>query len=68
MGSGSIMIWRAMECTYGMMGGDMKDNIIMIRSVDMGYICGQMVENMKDGGTKVNSMDLEHIQTKTKAK
>jgi hypothetical protein len=56
MGSGRTMIWRALGYTYGLTVVVMKGNITMIKRVVSVFIIGPMVENMKDGGTKENSM------------
>jgi hypothetical protein len=56
MDSGRTMIWRALVSTYGLTVVVMKDNITMIKRVVSVFIIGPMVESMKDGGTKENSM------------
>ena len=40
----------------GLMEKDMKDNIWMIKNMDMEYLSGRIIENMKDIGNMVNNM------------
>ena len=40
----------------GLMEKDTKDNISMIKNMDMVYLNGRIIENMKDTGNMVNSM------------
>lgn len=57
MDSGKIITWKALGSTSGVIIADMKDNIREIREMDLGYITGLMVENMKGGGIRGNKMD-----------
>ena len=55
--SGQKTIWKVVEFIYGLMAGNTKDNIKTIKSTDMVYIHGQMVVDMRETGSKGNSMD-----------
>ena len=54
--SGLIIIWREWEFIPGLMEGNMRESIKMIRSMDMVSIFGLTRENIKDGGTRGNNM------------
>lgn len=56
MVNGKIMIWKVMVSITGVTGDVMKDNITMIRNVDMGFTIGQTVDATRAGGSKVNNM------------
>ena len=56
MVNGQIMTCRVVEYTFMLMVLGMMDNILMIKKKVMVSITGQMVENMKAGGTKESSM------------
>jgi hypothetical protein len=45
------------EFILGKMEGDMKENIIMTRNMDLVFILGPMGENMKVIGETVNNME-----------
>lgn len=57
MANGRIMIWKDMEFICGVMVVVMRVSTIMIRSVDMVCITGQMADDMKDGGIRASSTD-----------
>ena len=40
----------------GLMEKDTKDNTSMIKNMDMVYLNGRIIENMKDTGNMVNNM------------
>ena len=42
----------------------MRDILSMIRKKDLEYLCGKMVESMKENGNQESSMDLDNIQIK----
>lgn len=44
-------------CIHGLMGGNMKVSIRMIRSMVMGYMNGLTEDIIKDGGIRENNMD-----------
>ena len=54
--SGLIIIWREWEFIPGLMEENMKENIKMIRNMDMEYIFGRTRENIRDGGIRGSSM------------
>ena len=54
--SGSTIIWREWAFILGQMVESMRENIEMIRSMDLESILGLIRESTKDGGIKENSM------------
>jgi len=54
----------ARDCIFGKMGGNMKENIKMIKRMARGYTLGQMEENMKESGNMENNMEKENIYLK----
>lgn len=50
MENGWITICMAGEFILGRMEGNMKENILTIRNMDLEYILGQMEESMKGNG------------------
>jgi hypothetical protein len=54
--NGLIITWKVLESTLGKMEEGMRVNIRTIKSTDMVFIHGQIQDNIKVGGTKVNSM------------
>lgn len=61
MGTGKITTWKEQVFTHGVMEGSMKENIKTTLKMVLEYIAGQMVENTKAGGTKVNNMAWANI-------
>jgi hypothetical protein len=68
MANGKITTWKALESIIGAMEEDLKVSTITIKNGDMAFTFGQTGEDMKDGGTKVNSMDLVPIWIQVKVK
>jgi hypothetical protein len=54
--SGSIITWKASVSTHGKMAEDTKENTKMTRNMDMEFTLGLIVDSIKDGGSKGNSM------------
>ena len=50
------MICMDMAISYIKMGQLTKANSMMIRRQGLAYISGLIIESMKDGGMKINSM------------
>ncbi len=50
-----------MGFSHGLMGGNMKDSILMIRKKDKEHFIGLMAVNMRESGRTVNRMESEHI-------
>lgn len=48
------------ESTLGKMAENMKENIKMIKNMDMVFILGLMVENTKENGRMANNMAMEN--------
>jgi len=61
-------IWKAWGSMNGMMAGSTKEIIKMIKSMDMGFMCGLMVENIWVTGTRGNSMGWESTLLKRRIK
>lgn len=63
MARGLTMTCTAMVFTFTQMVCVMTDSISLIKKKVMEFMSGQMAVSMKDGGTRENSMELEHIPT-----
>lgn len=60
--NGLTIIWKGWVCILGRMEEGMKENIKMIRNMDMEYMNGLMADIIRDGGTKGSNMDLACIK------
>ena len=59
--NGSIMICKGLVYIFTLMASGMMDNTKVIKRKDTDCIIGLMAADMKAGGTKENSTDLELI-------
>jgi len=50
-------------CLLGLMGENMKENILMIKNMGLVYIHGQIIDNMLVSGRMGSNMDKEYIET-----
>lgn len=68
MENGSTTTCMVMESTLGLTTENMKDNILLIKSMDLESITGLMVEYMKVTGLQVNNMIWEYTEFKKNMK
>ena len=63
--NGSTTIWMVSATINMQIKSDTMDNLSQTKSKDSVFTPGQTGGSMKDGGTKVNSMELALTQVKT---
>ena len=58
---GNIVLCMVSEFTNGKMADNMKVNINLIKDMEWVFLCGQMVSDMKENGSKGNKKALVEL-------